>query len=148
MQKVFIASDHGGFKAKEFAKICLNELKFDVTDLGTFSEESCDYPDYANLLALNLKQNPNALGILVCGTGIGISIAANRYNHIRCALCHDENTAKLAKEHNNANVLAFGGRILDQNTIKNIIKTFFVSKFEGGRHEKRLKKLGECNAVC
>ena len=147
MEKIIIGSDHAGVELKDFIKQSLLK-EYDIEDIGTFSKDSCDYPDIAKKLANTMKTEKDCLGILICGTGIGMSIAVNRYDFIRGALLYNKDVAKLSKEHNNANVLAFGGRILDQNTIKNIIKTFFVSKFEGGRHEKRLKKLGECNAIC
>lgn len=146
--KIYLACDHGGFQAKEFAKNYLKDFDYELVDLGVYSDEnSVDYPDYADLMALNLKNNPNDFGILICGTGIGISMAANRYNHIRCALCHDENTAKLAREHNNANVLAFGGRNTENETIKKMIDVFFTTDFESGRHERRIQKIGK-NNVC
>ncbi len=142
VSKVFIASDHGGFEAKEFAKTCLEKLNLKVVDLGTNSMESVDYPDFANALASNLKEEPDAFGILVCGTGIGISIAANRHSHVRCALCHDVSGARLAREHNDANVLAFGGRTTGKLIIEQMIEAFFATEFEGGRHERRIAKLG------
>lgn len=140
--KVYLASDHGGFKGKEIAlKYCL-ERGFTCVDLGCNSSEiSVDYPDFANALAAHLESDKEAVGILVCGSGIGISIAANRHQHIRCALCHDENTAMLSRLHNNANVLAFSGRFSDENTIKAMLEAFFNTQFEGGRHQRRIDKL-------
>ena len=142
ISKVFIASDHGGFEAKEFAKTCLEKLNLKVVDLGTNSDESVDYPDFANALASNLKEEKDAFGILVCGTGIGISIAANRHAHVRCALCHDVTGARLAREHNDANVLAFGGRVTGKLIVEQMIEAFFATDFAGGRHERRVAKLG------
>lgn len=142
VNKVFLASDHGGFYAKEYAKEVLEILGIKYVDLGTNSpEKSVDYPDFALILSEHLKADFNAFGILACGSGIGISIAANRHAHIRCALCHDETSAKLARAHNNANVLAIGGRMLGNAVIKDIIQSFFNTEFEGGRHENRIKKL-------
>lgn len=140
--KIYFASDHGGFHAKNHAYFYCLDLGYECVDLGTNSEQSVDYPDFANLLAQKLQQDENAFGVLVCGSGIGISIAANRHKHIRCALCHDENTARLAREHNNANVLAFGGRFCDEKTIRTMLEAFLNTEFEGGRHERRVAKLG------
>lgn len=139
--KVFLASDHGGFCVKEYAKQVLNDLGISYVDLGTNNaSQSVDYPDFALILSEHLKTDLNAFGILACGTGIGISMAANRHKHIRCALCHDQTSARLARAHNNANVLAFGGRMLGNAVIQDIIKTFFSTEFEGGRHERRILK--------
>ena len=142
MQQVFLASDHGGYNAKELAKKVLDKLGISYIDLGTNSAElSVDYPDFALLLSEHLKANSDSFGIVACGTGIGISMAANRHAHIRCALCHDETSARLARQHNDANVLALGGRMLGPVVIEGIIKAFFSSEFEGGRHERRIKKI-------
>lgn len=139
--KVFLASDHGGFCVKEYAKQVLDDLGISYVDLGTNNaSQSVDYPDFALILSEHLKTDLSAFGILACGTGIGISMAANRHKHIRCALCHDQTSARLARAHNNANVLAFGGRMLGNAVIQDIIKTFFSTEFEGGRHERRILK--------
>ncbi|KAF0590199.1 MAG: allose-6-phosphate isomerase / ribose-5-phosphate isomerase B [Candidatus Campylobacter infans] len=139
--KVFLASDHGGFCVKEYAKQVLDDLGISYVDLGTNNaSQSVDYPDFALILSEYLKTDLNAFGIVACGTGIGISMAANRHKHIRCALCHDQTSARLARAHNNANVLAFGGRMLGNAVIQDIIKTFFSTEFEGGRHERRILK--------
>ena len=141
IDKIFIASDHAGFDLK--AQICelLKNEGFSVCDLGTHSKDSVDYPDFAELMAQNL-QHENEYGVLICGTGIGISIAANRHSHVRCALCHDVTTAKLAREHNDANVLAMGARTIGDVVAADMIKAFFATEFAGGRHERRVKKLG------
>ena len=145
VKKIFIASDHAGFDTKQKAVDFLKDLGFDVTDLGTNdASTSVDYPDFANLLARNLKEN-DIYGVLICGTGIGISIAANRHSNVRCALCHDVTTAKLAREHNDANVMAFGSRIIGEAVSNDILKTFFNTEFSGGRHKRRVEKLGENN---
>ena len=121
--KVFLASDHGGFCVKEYAKQVLDDLGINYVDLGTNNaSQSVDYPDFALILSEHLKTDLNAFGIVACGTGIGISMAANRHKHIRCALCHDQTSARLARAHNNANVLAFGGRMLGNAVIQDIIK--------------------------
>ena len=144
IDKIFIASDHAGFDLKDKVKKFLHTLNLTVMDLGANSSEiSVDYPDFANLIAQNIK-NPNEYGILICGTGIGISIAANRHKHIRCALCHDVTTAKLSREHNDANVLAFGARAIGEAVAMDIIQTFFSTEFAGGRHAKRVDKLNCC----
>lgn len=130
IEKIFIASDHVGFDAKQIAKKTLNQMNFEVMDLGTNdSQKSVDYPDFAYALSKEVAKDEKNYGILICGTGIGISIAANRNPKIRCALCHDVLTAKLAREHNDANVLAFGGRILGSAEIESIIKIFFNTEF-------------------
>lgn len=144
IEKIFIASDHAGFDAKQIAKKTLNQMNFEVMDLGTNDlQKSVDYPDFAYALSKEIAKDEKNYGILICGTGIGISIAANRNPKIRCALCHDVLTAKLAREHNDANVLAFGGRILGSAEIESIIKIFFNTEFLGGRHARRIAKLGE-----
>ena len=109
--------------------------------MGTHKAERCDYPDVAKTLANAVLKDSNSLGVLVCGTGIGISIAANKVDGIRCALCHDHYTASMAKKHNNANVLALGGRVLGVEVAKDIMQTYLETQFEGGRHEKRVNKI-------
>ncbi|ASM34925.1 ribose 5-phosphate isomerase B [Campylobacter sputorum subsp. bubulus] len=141
IKEIFIASDHAGFEAKEYTKNLLLKLSYNVVDLGCDNADvSVDYPDFAKLLSLKITDS-EIYGVLICGSGIGISIAANRHNHIRCALCHDTYTAKLSRLHNDANVLAFGGRILGIGEIKDIVETFFSTEFEGGRHQRRIDKL-------
>ena len=204
INKIFIASDHAGFEAKEQAKKVLAALGYEAVDLGTHSAEvSVDYPDFAGALAdkilaeceacardENFKENSGknsaagvknsgacmsgenfrtrasvadsanasrdkilnstdygVYGVLICGTGIGISIAANRRAHVRCALCHDVTSARLAREHNDANVLAFGARLMGALEIEDMIKVFFGTDFAGGRHKKRVDKLAlNCGA--
>ena len=140
IDKIFIASDHAGFDLK--AQICglLKNEGFDVCDLGTHNTDSVDYPDFAELMAQNLRGNE--YGVLICGTGIGISIAANRHSHVRCALCHDVTTAKLSRDHNDSNVLAMGAITIGDAVAADMIKAFFATEFAGGRHERRVKKLG------
>lgn len=142
MTKVFIAGDHAGVEYKAKIAGLLKSLKHDVTDLGTNSEASVDYPDYADKIAAELKKAPNALGILICGTGIGISIAANRHKHIRAALCHSVEEGRLSREHNNANVLCLGARITSLTVAEGIVQQFLKTEFAGGRHAKRVAKLG------
>ena len=136
---VGIVSDHGGFALKEEIKKHFTEINW--KDYGCFSEESVDYPDMANFLAKGILSKEVVRGIAICGTGIGISIALNRFNHIRAALCHDIFTAEMARKHNDANILSIGGRILDNEKAFAIISTFFNTEFEGGRHQRRVEKL-------
>ena len=140
-KKIFLSSDHGGFELKTLVINFLKEDNYDVEDLGCFSLESVDYPDYANLMAKNIKNNINSFGILFCGTGIGVSIAANRHSHIRAALCTSAEMASKSRKHNDANVLALGGRILNNLVIKDIVFQFLNTDFEEGRHRLRVNKL-------
>lgn len=142
---VIIGSDHGGFELKEIIKAHLNNNYIKYYDIGCYDEESCDYPNIAEKLCIKLinetntkKTNINHYGILICGTGIGISMAANKIKNIRCALCHNEFTARMSRKHNNANVLALGGRTTGVEIAKSIVNTFLNEKFEGGRHIRRI----------
>jgi ribose 5-phosphate isomerase B len=139
---VAIAADHGGFDLKESLVPVLETAGLTVLDLGTTSRESVDYPEFADALAAALAAGRAQRGILICGTGIGISIAANRHPGIRAALCHDGLTARLARQHNDANVLVLGGRVLGIETAKDCLTTFLDTPFEGGRHARRVAKLG------
>ena len=136
---ILIAADHAGLGLK--AALCEffmeNGIKF--TDLGTNDEKSCDYADFAHSLCERLGEN--SFGVLVCGTGIGMSVAANRHKGVRCALCADATSARLAREHNNANVLALGARIIGTSLAFDIVQTFINTHFQGGRHEKRVEKI-------
>lgn len=139
---IVIASDHAGFDLKKHLIEIFNKENIQFSDLGcTSSDEAVDYPDYANILAEKLKNNTECFGILICGSGVGISIAANRHKHIRAALCFDTNIAMLARLHNNANVLCLGARVIDFAYAAEIVKIFLSTKFEGKRHEKRVSKL-------
>lgn len=135
---VHIGSDHAGFDLKEKIKAHLTEKGIEITDVGCFKPERCDYPDIAQALCKNLK---GGRGILVCGSGIGISMAANKIAGIRCALCHDHYTAKMCRQHNDANVLAVGSRTTGDEVAKDIVDTFLQTEFEGGRHADRVKKI-------
>lgn len=137
---VFIASDHAGFDLKEILKHDIAALGCSVKDLGPKDTASVDYPDFAHALAKEISGN--AKGILICGSGIGMSIAANRHKHIRAALCHNGLEASLTRRHNNANVLCLGARIIGVEVAKDIVKTFLTTEFEGGRHQTRIEKLG------
>jgi ribose 5-phosphate isomerase B len=139
---VAIACDHGGFALKEVLKVALADVQW--LDLGTNSADSVDYPDFAARLADAIKAGRAARGILICGSGIGISIAANRHAHIRCALAHDVTGARLSRQHNDANVLAMGGRMIGEAVAKECVEMFLSTEFEGGRHQRRVDKLGSC----
>ena len=140
-KNIFISCDHGGFYLKEQIVNYLLKKSFKIIDLGTSNPLSVDYPDYSKILVDKMKKNFDYIGILLCGTGIGMSIAANRYSHIRAALCSDEDMARLSRQHNDANVLVIGGRTTSLNLAKKIIDVFVSTKFEKGRHTKRLKKI-------
>jgi ribose 5-phosphate isomerase B len=136
--KIFIASDHAGFDLKEKIKQHYNNL--DLQDLGCFSNQAVDYPDYGHNLCKMITTESDK-GILLCGSGIGMSIAANRHAHIRAALCVTDEMAIMARKHNNSNVLVLGARLIDEVTAYNIIDAFLTNKFDGGRHLLRLEKL-------
>lgn len=137
---IAIAADHGGFSLKQ-AIIKAYADKYDFLDLGTNSEESCNYADYGHALAETLEQGKAKQGIIICGTGIGISIAANRHKAVRAAICVNSTMARLARDHNDANVLALGARIIGQQIAFDCIDTFFATPFGGGRHQARVEKL-------
>jgi len=139
-EKIAIASDHAGYDLKVQLKPELEKLGFEVLDLGTDGPASVDYPDFALKMAEALKAGTVARGVLVCGSGIGISMAANRHKHVRAALCHDHLTAKLSRQHNNANVLCLGGRTTGPDVAKDCLRVFLETEFEGGRHQNRVAK--------
>ncbi|MCV3386753.1 ribose 5-phosphate isomerase B [Campylobacter lari] len=138
-EKIYIASDHAGFVLKQEIINFLQEKNINFEDLGPFSEDRCDYPDYAHLLSSKIDEN--SFGILVCGSGIGMSIAANRHKNIRCALCNEPLSAKLSREHNDANVLALGARLIGVDMAFEIISNFINASFSGGRHCIRISKI-------
>lgn len=139
---ITIGSDHGAVVLKDEVKMVLKEYEdIKVTDVGTFGTESVDYPDIAEKVCADVTSGKADLGIVLCGTGIGISIAANKVKGIRCALCNDVYSAKKAREHNNANVLAMGGRVLGFGPAGEIVRAFVESSFEGGRHARRVNKI-------
>lgn len=139
--KIGIASDHGGLKLKEAIKKHFSALEFD--DAGTFTEDSCDYPDYVAALCRNIQSGKVEYGIVICGTGIGASITANKMKGIRAALCCNEFMAEMSKRHNNANVLALGARVIGDELAFRIVDRWLNSSFDGGRHQKRLDKIDE-----
>lgn len=142
---IAIASDHAGVELKETIKNQLSAEGYDVLDLGTNSSDSVDYPDYAAKVAHAIDDGKAAKGVLICGTGIGISIAANRFPYIRAALCCNAEVAKLTRQHNDANVVVLGARVTSEEDAKDIVKTFFATEFEGGRHQARVAKLSATN---
>lgn len=139
--RIAIGSDHAGFSIKEIIRKYLQDAGYAVSDLGTSSEASVDYPDYGKAVGEHVVSNQVDLGIAVCGTGIGISIAANKVPGIRAALAHDVNTARLAREHNDANVLALGGRIVTSEAAIEMVRVFLTTAYLGGRHQRRLDKI-------
>ena len=141
LKKLYIASDHAGFTLKEFVKKKLSKkIKFD--DQGPHSDEiSVNYPDFAHKLCKKVSKNSSNIGILICGSGMGMAMAANRHKKIRAALCYSVKNTKLSRLHNNANVITLGARLINKNTAMKCINTFLKTKFEGGRHLKRVKKI-------
>ena len=139
--KVAIASDHGGYELKEHAKKIMEALNIEYVDLGTESVESVDYPDYAFPVANMVAKGEVDRGILICGTGIGMSISANKVKGVYAALVHDCYTARVTRQHNNSNVLCLGGRTVGFNVAEEIIKIWLGEEFEGGRHERRVNKI-------
>ena len=139
---IAIATDHAGFELKEVLKKELELQGFGVINLGTDSKDSVDYPDYGNMLGKFILENKNSIGIAICGSGIGISIALNRMLGIRAALCSNQEIAKLSRNHNDANVLVLAGRFMNLKKSSSIIDIFLKESFEGGRHERRVNKLG------
>ncbi len=139
--KVSIGADHAGFELKEKIRKLLSEQGIEVADQGTHSAESVDYPDYARKVAEAVAGNGNQRGILVCGSGIGMAMAANKVHGIRAAHVTSEQEARLSREHNDANVLTLGGRVLDEATALRIVQIFLNTKFEGGRHQRRVEKI-------
>jgi ribose 5-phosphate isomerase B len=141
-ETVAVAADHGGYDLKTALLPVIAGMGLAVLDLGTHSHDSVDYPDYAEALAAALADGRVQRGLLICGSGIGISIAANRYKFVRAALCHDGLTARLARQHNDANVLVLGGRVIGIETAKECLTIFLTTPFDGGRHARRVDKLG------
>jgi ribose 5-phosphate isomerase B len=141
--KVAIASDHGGMNIREEIKGLMSEMGIEFDDFGCECDTSVDYPDYAQPVAEKVASGEYDRGILVCGTGIGMSISANKVKGIRCALVHDVFSAKATREHNNTNVLAMGERVIGPGLAREIAKVWLETEFEGGRHERRISKITE-----
>lgn len=140
---IAIGSDHAGYEAKEKVKKHLESLGVSFKDFGTHSKESCDYPLIAKAVSLSVKSGESEKGILICGSGIGMSIAANKFSGIRAALCKNEETSKLSRAHNNANIVCIGARTTDFEEIKKIVSAFLETSFESGRHQRRLEQITE-----
>lgn len=139
--KVAFGCDHGGFQYKDKVIEEVKNLGYEVLDFGCFGPQSVDYPDYAELVCKAIIEKKAEKGIVICGTGIGISIAANKFNGIRCAVCHDHLTATLCRQHNDANVISLGARVIGIEVAIDCVKTFLTTEFIGGRHQNRIDKI-------
>ena len=140
-KKIVLASDHAGFKLKEEIKNFLIKKKEKILDLGTKNTNSVDYPDFAHILSKKMKKDDYKLGILVCGSGIGMNMAANKHKNIRAALCYDIKSTKLSRQHNDANVMTIGSRLTKKNVALKCVNAFIKTNFKGGRHLRRVKKI-------
>jgi len=140
-RKVILASDHAGFKLKEVIKKFLIKKGKKVLDLGTKNTDAVDYPDYAHRLSKKISRGKNQFGILVCGSGIGMSMVANKHKNIRAALCYDTKSTKLSRLHNNANIMTLGSRLIKKNEALRCVNIFLKTNFDGGRHLRRVKKI-------
>ena len=141
IKNIVLASDHAGFKLKEEIKKFLIKKRKKVLDLGTKNTRSVDYPDYAHILSKRMKKNKNQFGILVCGSGAGMSMTANKHKNIRAALCYNTKSTKLSRLHNDANVMTIGSRLIKKKVALKCVDTFLKTNFDGGRHIKRVKKI-------
>lgn len=141
MKTLLIAADHAGFETKEYFINALENQGYTVKDFGTFSNESVDYPDMVHPLASEINIGNYSTGIIICGSGNGVNMTANKYPNVRSALCWTEEIAALARKHNNANIIAIPARFVDKETALNIVYTFLNTDFEGGRHQKRVEKI-------
>ncbi len=141
MKKIFISSDHAGFNLKEIIKKFLSKKRLKFYDLGPYNNNKVDYPDFAHKVAKKVKIKKNHVGILVCGSGMGMNIAANRHKNIRAAQCYNVKSTKLSRLHNDANIITLGSRLLSKKNALNCVSVFLKTKFEGGRHLKRIKKI-------
>ena len=141
--RIAVGSDHAGFSLKEFIKSHLAEGGYDVVDLGTDSDQSVDYTDFARLVATSVADGEVDRGVLVCGTGIGMAMAANRFKDVRAAVVRDENDAHLSRAHNNANIVCLGARVTKPESAAELIDAFLSAEYEGGRHERRINKMDQ-----
>mgnify|MGYP005690687949 FL=1 len=141
MRKIFISSDHAGFKLKKAIKDYLRDKKVKIEDLGPKTDSSVDYPDYAHKVARKVKLNKSNVGILVCGSGTGMNIAANKHKNIRAAQCFNLKSTKLSRLHNDANIITLGSRLITKKNALKFISVFLNTKFDGGRHLRRVKKI-------
>ena len=140
-KKISISSDHAGFKLKEKIKKNLIKKKIQVVDLGPKSEQSVDYPDFAKKIARNVSSKKTKVGILVCGSGTGMAMSANKFKKIRAAVCYNKASTRLSRQHNNANIIALGSRLTKNSNAIKLVNVFLRTKFEGGRHLRRIKKV-------
>lgn len=141
MEKIVIGSDHAGFELKEELIAYLRNKDLKVVDKGTYSKESTDYPDFSHAVANDVVNDIGEQGILICGSANGVAMAANKHKEIRCALCWDPEIARLARAHNNANIVALPSRFIDTDVAKEIVDIFLSTEFEGGRHQRRVEKI-------
>jgi len=141
LKKIIIASDHAGYSLKEYLKKFLLKKKLSLKDIGTESKDRVDYPDYAHKLSKILKKNKNTIGVLICGSGQGMIMTANKHKNIRAALCYNTKSTKLSRLHNDANIITLGSRLISKKNAIKYLNIFLKTKFEGGRHKKRLKKI-------
>ena len=141
MKNIVIASDHAGYSLKEYVKNFLSKKKHYVKDVGANSKESVDYPDYAHKLSNFIKKKKNTVGILICGSGQGMIMTANKHKNIRAALCNDIKSTKLSRLHNDANIITLGSRLLSKKKACSFVNVFLNTKFEGGRHTKRIRRI-------
>ncbi len=144
-EKIIIGSDHAGFDLKEKIKIYINDLGYEIEDIGTYSKETCDYPLIAKKGAVLISEGEARKAVLICGTGIGMSIAANKFKGIRAVVCSDTTSAKFSRQHNNSNVLCFGQRIVGEYLAKDICKIWLETEFEAQRHQERLNLIENWN---
>ena len=141
MKKIIIASDHAGYSLKEYIKKILKRKKLQIKDVGANSKDSVDYPDYAHKLSKLVKRNRNFIGVLICGSGQGMIMTANKHKNIRAALCYNAKSTKLSRLHNDANVITLGSRLISKKNASKYLNIFLKTKFEGGRHKKRIRKI-------
>ena len=141
MKKIVIASDHAGYSLKEYIKKFLIRKKLLIKDVGTKNEDRVDYPVYAHKLSKIIKKNRNSIGVLICGSGQGMIMTANKHKNIRAALCYSVKSTKLSRLHNDANIITLGSRLVSKKNAINYINVFLKTKFEGGRHQKRIRKI-------
>ena len=141
MKKIVIASDHAGYSLKEYVKNFLKRKKHQIKDVGANSSEKVDYPDYAHKLSRVIKKNRNSIGVLICGSGQGMIMTANKHKNIRAALCYNAKSTKLSRLHNDANVITLGSRLISKENAVKYLNIFLKTKFEGGRHKKRIRKI-------
>ena len=140
-KKICIASDHAGFRLKEYIKDFLINKNISIIDLGPADENSVDYPDYAKKLSNRIKLKKSDIGILVCGSGTGMAMTANKIKGIRAAVCYNLRSTRLSRQHNDANIISIGSRLTKKNTALKLVSVFLKTKFEGGRHQRRVKKI-------